>query len=153
MATWQGAWLDNGSGLSQISYYEGDFVSYGNIVYIATGDALLGSVAPPLDMGNWDVMITGTINNGAEQKTGLALDFITQKVYNTSTSPGTGNITNDLSSAQLGIVQKVYHNHSIAPSMPAGWVLVGEGFYVPGTLNIIYAEWCGGTRVEYWVNQ
>jgi hypothetical protein len=37
--------------------------------------------------------------------------------------------------------------------MPIGWVLVGGGIYVPGVLNIIYAEWCGGTRVEYWVTQ
>ena len=91
--------------------------------------------------------------DGAEQTTGLVINYTNQKIYNTATTPATDNITEDLTDARLGIVQKIYHNSLIAPSMPAGWVLVGEGFYVPGTLNIIYAEWCGGTRVEYWVTQ
>jgi hypothetical protein len=89
----------------------------------------------------------------AQQSSGLLIDFQIQKIFNTATTPGTGNITNDLTNAKLGIVQKIYHNSLIAPSMPAGWVLVGGGIYVPGVLNIIYAEWCGGTRVEYWVTQ
>lgn len=91
--------------------------------------------------------------DGAEQTTGLLIDFQIQKIFNTATAPATGNITNDLTNAKLGIVQKIYHNSLIAPSMPVGWVLVGGGIYVPGVLNIIYAEWCGGTRVEYWVTQ
>ena len=91
--------------------------------------------------------------DGAVQTTGLVIDFNIQKIFNTATAPATGNITNDLTNAKLGIVQKIYHNSLIAPSMPVGWVLVGEGFYVPGTLNIIYAEWASGTRVEYWVTQ
>ena len=91
--------------------------------------------------------------DAADQTTGLVVDFVSQKIFNTAGSPGSGNITNNLTNAKLGIVQKIYHNSLIAPSMPAGWVLVGGGIYVPGTLNIIYAEWCGGTRVEYWVTQ
>ena len=74
-------------------------------------------------------------------------------MYNTRTLPATGNITNDLTNARIGIVQKIYHNSAIAPSTPVGWVLVGEGFYVPSTLNIIYAEWVEGTTVEYWITQ
>ena len=89
----------------------------------------------------------------AQQSSGLLIDFQIQKIFNTATTPGTGNITNDLTNAKLGIVQKIYHNSLIAPSTPVGWVLVGGGIYVPGVLNIIYAEWCGGTRIEYWVTQ
>lgn len=84
---------------------------------------------------------------------GTKIAFNKQKIYNTHIVPGAGHITQDLTDAQIGIVQKIYHNSLIAPSMPAGWVLVGEGFYVPGTLNIIYAEWCGSGRIEYWVTQ
>jgi hypothetical protein len=90
---------------------------------------------------------------GAVQTTGLDIDFYVQRIFNTASAPATGNITNNLTDAKLGIVQKIYHNSLIAPSMPAGWVLLGGGIYVPGVLNIIYAEWCGGTRVEYWVTQ
>lgn len=85
--------------------------------------------------------------------TGTNIKFVVPQMYNTRTSPATGNLTNDLTNARIGIVQKIYHNSLIAPSTPAGWVLVGEGFYVPGTLNIIYAEWVEGTTVEYWITQ
>jgi hypothetical protein len=85
--------------------------------------------------------------------TGTNITFVVPQMYNTRTLPATGNITNDLTNARIGIVQKIYHNSLIAPSTPVGWVLVGEGFYVPGVLNIIYAEWVEGTTVEYWITQ
>ena len=30
---------------------------------------------------------------------------------------------------------------------------MGSGTYSTTALNVIYAEWCGGTRVEYWIVQ
>ncbi len=89
----------------------------------------------------------------AVAKTGVAISFTEKEIYNTSASAGTGNITNDLTGAQLGIVQKIYHEEGSAPSFPAGWVLLGSGTYSTTALNVIYAEWCGGTRVEYWIIQ
>jgi hypothetical protein len=85
--------------------------------------------------------------------TGTVIDFTNPKIFNTPASPATGNITDDLTGAKVGVVQKIYHNHSSAPTVPAGWVLVGAGTYATSTLNIIYAEWASGTRVEYWVVQ
>lgn len=85
--------------------------------------------------------------------TGAVISFANPQIYNTASVPATGNLTSDLTDARIGIVQKIYHNSSIAPSTPAIWVLIGEGFYVPDTLNIIYAEWCDNTRVEYWITQ
>ncbi len=89
----------------------------------------------------------------ATAATGVEVSFTENEVYNTSASAGTGNITNDLTGAQLGIVQKLYHEEGSAPSVPAGWVLMGSGTYSTTALNVIYAEWCGGTRVEYWIIQ
>jgi hypothetical protein len=89
----------------------------------------------------------------ATADTGTLISFNRQKIYNTFSAPATGNLSNDLNGALLGVTQKIYHNSLIAPSMPIGWVLLGNGVYLPGALNIIYAEWCGGTRVEYWVTQ
>lgn len=89
----------------------------------------------------------------AVAKTGVVISFTEKEIYNTSASAGTGNITNDLTGAQLGIVQKIYHQEGSAPSFPAGWVLLGSGTYSTTVLNVIYAEWCGGTRVEYWIVQ
>jgi hypothetical protein len=93
------------------------------------------------------------ITDVAVADTGTIISFDVRTIYNTSSSPGTTNITDDLTGANLGIVQKLYHNSGTSPTVPAGWVLIGDGIYFTSQLNIIYAEWCGGTRVEYWIIQ
>jgi hypothetical protein len=85
--------------------------------------------------------------------TGAVIDFTASKVFNSPASPSTANITDNLTGAKIGIVQKIYHNHSVAPTVPAGWVLLGSGTYTISTLNIIFAEWVSSTRVEYWIVQ
>jgi len=92
-------------------------------------------------------------SQSAVANTGVVISFTEAEVYNTSSAVGTGNITNDLTDAQLGIVQKIYHQEGTEPQTPAGWVLMGSGTYSTTALNVIYAEWCGGTRVEYWIVQ
>jgi hypothetical protein len=87
----------------------------------------------------------------ATSSTGVVVSFSASYIYNSPVSPGTGNITDDLTGAKLGIVQKIYHNSGSSPTVPAGWVKLGSGVYIPSTLNIIYAEWVSGSRVEYWI--
>jgi hypothetical protein len=88
--------------------------------------------------------------NIATATTGSEILFVTPQIYNSPSSPSTANITNDLTGARIGVIQKIYHNHSVAPTVPGGWVLIG-GSYVISELNIIYAEWVSGSRVEYWI--
>jgi hypothetical protein len=83
--------------------------------------------------------------------TGTVIHFSSSTIFGTSSSPETGNITDSLTNSKLGIVQKIYHNSGSAPTVPAGWVLLGSTTYQISTLNIIYAEWAGGSRVEYWI--
>jgi hypothetical protein len=83
--------------------------------------------------------------------TGTVIHFSSSTIFGTSSSPETGNITDSLTNSKLGIVQKIYHNSGSAPTVPAGWVLLGSTTYQVSTLNIIYAEWAGGSRVEYWI--
>jgi len=85
--------------------------------------------------------------------TGAVISFAIPQVYNTISSPTASNITDDLTGAQIGIVQKIYSNKSAEPTYPAGWVKRGLGTYVNSSLNIIYAEWSEGTTVEYWITQ
>lgn len=89
----------------------------------------------------------------ATAATGTEIDFAAPKVFNSPASPATGNITNNLTGAKFGIVQKIYHNHTAAPTFPAGWVRLGTATYTTSALNIIYAEWVSGTRVEYWFSR
>lgn len=83
--------------------------------------------------------------------TGTNIHFSASTIFGSSTTPETGNITNTLTNSKLGVVQKIYHNSGSAPTVPAGWVLLGSTTYQISTLNIIYAEWARGNRVEYWV--
>jgi hypothetical protein len=83
--------------------------------------------------------------------TGVVVSFSASYIYNSSGSAGTGPITDNLTNAKLGIVQKIYHNSGSAPTVPAGWVKLGTGVYTTSTLNIIFAEWVSGSRVEYWI--
>lgn len=102
-----------------------------------------GSIGPQGPQG-----VTGAVTGS-----GVVISFVNTTVYNDWDAPATGSLSNDLTGAQIGVVQKIYHNHSVAPTIPSNWVLVSGGVYIPGTLNIIYAEWVKGTRVEYWITQ
>jgi len=85
--------------------------------------------------------------------TGAVISFIVPQVYNSVASPSSSNITDSLTSAKIGVVQKIYHNHTVAPTFPAGWVKMGTATYTTSTLNVIFAEWVSSTRVEYWITK
>ena len=85
--------------------------------------------------------------------TGVLIDFVFPKTFGTHLTPGSGEITHTLISARKGIVQKIYHNDATEPTVPGTWTKLGNTNYATSELNIIYAEWCGGTRVEYWITQ
>lgn len=89
----------------------------------------------------------------ATASTGSTIQFDTLRIYNSIASPTTGAMTNDLTGAQIGVIQKIYYNHSTTNPFPAGWVRLGSKTYTPSALNIIYAEWVGASRVEYWISQ
>jgi hypothetical protein len=84
---------------------------------------------------------------------GSVISFAIPQVYNSPASPSASNITNSLTGAKIGIVQKIYHNHTVAPTFPAGWVKMGTATYTTSTLNVIFAEWVSSTRVEYWITK
>ena len=85
--------------------------------------------------------------------TGSVISFVVPQVYNSVASPSSSNITDSLTSAKIGLVQKIYHNHTVAPTFPAGWVKMGTATYTTSTLNVIFAEWVSSTRVEYWITK
>lgn len=89
----------------------------------------------------------------AAQATTSEIIFSSPLIWEDYYTPKTGNITADLTDARLGVVQKIYHEDGSEPTFPAGWVLIGSGTYDTTVLNIIYAEWVGDSRVEYWIVQ
>jgi len=79
------------------------------------------------------------------------ISFEKPYIYSSFTIPTNVNpIVDSLTGARRGVVQKIYHNNATEPTYPAGWVKL-FGTYTNSATNIIYAEWCEGSRVEYWI--
>ena len=121
-----------------------------------TSGATAGYVLTSDSIGNasWQSVSGGT--GGVPESTTATtttINFTGQNIYYNATTPGTGNITENLTGSKLGLIQKIYHNDVAEPTYPAGWVLMGDAIYFTSTLNIIYAEWAFGSRVEYWYVQ
>lgn len=134
-----------------IVYYNGSTITSltiqpNDLVMLKSG----GIVSPGENI--WILTVTNS-SNSAVATTGAVISFATPQIYNSIASPSSSNLTDNLSGARIGIVQKIYHNAGTAPTVPAGWVRRGTGTYVTSTLNIIYAEWSVGTTVEYWITQ
>lgn len=123
----------------------------GMLVYVISESAYY-KLEGGITNSDWNIAeyITNTIVSTLST-TDVLFDRI--RVYDTSTAAATGNVTANLTGAKLGIIQKIYHEDSSTPTFPSGWVLIGEGLYMSNQLNIIYAEWCGDNRVEYWITQ
>ena len=113
----------------------------------ATGPNVVSS-----DINNQSLLGSdGYIWTGSFNTTGISVGFTNSQIYNSPSSPGTSSITEDLSGAKIGIVQKIYHQWTTAPSIPVNWTKLGSGNYATSSLNRIYVEWVGGTASEYWI--
>ncbi len=126
------------------------------IEFQMTSGATAGYVLTSDASGNasWQSVSGGTGGvPEATTATTTTINFTGQTIYYNATTPGTGNISQNLTGAKLGLIQKIYHNDVAEPTYPAGWVLIGDTIYFTSTLNIIYAEWATGSRVEYWYVQ
>jgi hypothetical protein len=100
-----------------------------------------------------NIISAGSVYAPIAAETGTSIHFSAQTIFDLPSAPSTGNYTNNLTGSAIGIVQKMYHNHTVAPTFPVGWVLLGDGVYFTSELNIIHAEWVEVTRVEYWITQ
>lgn len=83
------------------------------------------------------------------QTAGNDITFARPRQFGTFTTPLTGALTNTLTGAVIGKIQKIYHQDS-SLTVPGTWVLKA-GTYNNGQKNEIYAEWIEGTRVDYWI--
>lgn len=84
------------------------------------------------------------------QLTGTLLTFKDSNIYNTRDNPGTGDFSVNYTNANLGVTQKVYHQDSVAPTLPASWIPATNSDYFTNDLNILYVEYIGNEQAEYW---
>ena len=86
--------------------------------------------------------------------TGATLSFITDRIYGTIASPVTGNITADVTGAQLGVTNIIIHNSGTAPTFSSEYKkLSGSGNYVVSVVNYIYCTFITSTEIIYSINQ
>ena len=86
--------------------------------------------------------------------TGAILSFITDRVYGTIASPITGNITADVTGAQLGVTNIIIHNSGTVPTFSSEYKkLSGSGNYVVSVVNYIYCTFITSTEIIYSINQ
>lgn len=86
--------------------------------------------------------------------TGATLSFVTDRIYGTIASPITGNITADVTGAQLGVTNIIIHNSGTAPTFSSEFKkLSGSGNYVVGVVNYIYCTFITSTEIIYSINQ
>ena len=139
MATWKGAWLDTGTGQSNITYYEGEFVNYGNIAYIATSTVVLGSPPPPSDMDHWDILVSGV--NGTSGTSGTAGSggggTGTSGTSGTTGSPGQGVATGGTSGQILSKIDGTDYNTQ--------WIDAPSGGSISNNISIDTLSYNDGT--------
>lgn len=86
--------------------------------------------------------------------TGATLSFVTDRIYGTIASPITGNITADVTGAQLGVTNIIIHNSGTAPTFSSEYKkLSGSGNYVVSVVNYIYCTFITSTEIIYSINQ
>lgn len=90
----------------------------------------------------------------ATQRTGTALAFDKDAVYNTIASPGSTNITLNVTGAKLGVTVMVFHFSDPAPSFPAEFNLI-SGTYdtTAGVVNRILCTYYDDNNVDYSISQ
>lgn len=85
-------------------------------------------------------------------RTTTVISFDVPAIYNSFSSPQTGTLTSSLTGARIGVVQVIYLNVATFPTL-TGWVNIGSRAFQASAVNIIYAKWSEGSRVEYWISK
>ena len=89
----------------------------------------------------------------AATATGVTISFITDTVYGRDI-PETGNITADVTDAQLGVTNIIIHNSGTEPTFSSEFKkLSGSGDYVVSVVNYIYCSFITSTEIIYSINQ
>jgi hypothetical protein len=90
----------------------------------------------------------------AATTTGVTITFLTDTVYGSLASPETGNITANVTGAQLGVTSIIIHNSGTAPTFSSEFKkLSGSGNYLVSNINYIFCTYISTTEIIYSINQ
>lgn len=86
--------------------------------------------------------------------TGVAISFLTDRVYGSIATPETGNITANVTDGQIGVTNIIIHNSGTAPTFGSQFKkLSGSGNYLLANINYIFCTYITSTEVIYAINQ
>jgi hypothetical protein len=135
------------------------------VVLLDTGD--ISEVTDKNYVSDAELVVIGNTsgtNTGDQDLSGLqpyaiatfsnTITFDVPRIYYNFLAPTNSALSFSLVSptSKRGVVQKIYVNHATNPVAGlSGWKLQGTGTYTPSVVNIIFAEWAEGGRVEYWI--
>lgn len=90
----------------------------------------------------------------AATTSGTTLTFVTDRIYGTLASPETGNITANVTGAQMGVTNIIIHNSGTAPTFSSEFKrLTGSSNYSTGQVNYIYCTYIASNEIIYSINQ
>ena len=119
-----------------------DTATYPNLTELATVKGVTSAIQTQIDLRQ----------PYAIARTTTVISFDVPAIYNSFSSPQTGTLTSSLTGARIGVVQVIYLNVATFPTL-TGWVNIGSRAFQASAVNIIYAKWSEGSRVEYWVSK
>lgn len=159
--------IDTGAGFLNIEQGDPSPVAY--IVDEDLDDIITQETTPPAPVQAANKVLAGPITGaaalptfrlleqedipGADQKTGLAVDFKTENVYGTSASPEAGAaITSSYVGAKRSQTIMIIHNAGAEPTYPAAFQVI-SGTYVNSVNNYIMCMFLDTTMVLYSISQ
>lgn len=129
------------------------------VITLTKADLLLGNVDNTSDINKIVSNPTQTALNLKSDiiptvSAGTVVAFDKDRDYGSEGSPETGNISYTTTGAQVGVISRVIHNHTSAPTFAANMVAgSNSGTYVTSTVNYIVCEYRHATLVKYWISQ
>ena len=86
--------------------------------------------------------------------TGVAISFLTDRVYGSIATPETGNITANVTGGQIGVTNIIIHSSGTAPTFGSEFKkLSGSGNYLLANINYIFCTYITSTEIIYAINQ
>ena len=82
------------------------------------------------------------------ERTGASIKFDRIATYGTPTTPITGNITFDFTNAKKGMIQQMFHQGAVAPTLPASAFVLNSSAYDTSHKNMIMFCFSEAGRVE-----
>lgn len=124
-----------------------------NLTYFGDGLLVIGGKLDVIG-GFQENGVPLNVSYGIVYKTGTIVDFVAMTThFNTIDTPGSGNITPNLTGAIVGHCAVMFHNSGVEPTIALPGVTFNKisGTYALGETNRILMHYVGGSTIDYMI--